>query len=238
MKTFSASLVLMIGFSWAACGGGGSSVTTTPPPPAFTPVPIIGQWEFEGLDAAGNVVLIETNLAVSSTDDFGATTGNTVTIDGTSINNKITLENLGLACDNGETGFDSVNGTFTSATGAGFTALDHGPAGTFSTAGTLTFDAVGTTASGLRYSRRQRNRCRTENQPFQRTVCGNTQRWCQQCDCDGDGRLHYLLHYGKWNRQWSNSESHGDGYWWNVSSKRNRCGSASHRCRSLRFNRK
>ncbi len=147
MKTFSASLVLMISFSLAACGGGGSSVTT-PPPPAFTPVPIIGQWEFEGLDAAGNVVLIETNLAVSSTDDFGATTGNTVTIDGTSTNNEITLENLGLACDNGETGFDSVNGTFTSATGAGFTVLDHGPAGMLSTKGMLTFNATGIAASG------------------------------------------------------------------------------------------
>jgi hypothetical protein len=140
--------VLVSSFALAACGGGGSSVATTPPPPAYTPVPITGQWEFEGSDAAGNVVVIESNLAFSSTDDFFAASGNTVTIDGTSTNNIIELESLGLACDNGETGFDSVNGTFTSATGAGFTLLDQGPAGTFSTTGTLTFNAVGTTASG------------------------------------------------------------------------------------------
>src|ERR1700690_95487 len=109
MKSFLLRLVLVSSFALAACGGGGSSVATTPPPPAFTPVPVTGQWEFEGSDAAGNVVVIESNLAFGSTDDFFAASGNTVTIDGTSTNNIIELQSLGLACDDGETGFDSVN---------------------------------------------------------------------------------------------------------------------------------
>jgi hypothetical protein len=147
MKIFLASLVLVTGLAVAACGGG-SPVQQKPPPPAFAPVPITGQWEFEASDAAGNVVVTEANLAFSSTDDFGASSGNTVTIDGTSANSIITLESLGLACDNGGTGFDTVNGTFTSAMGAAFTVFDQGPTGMFSTTGTLTFNATGIAASG------------------------------------------------------------------------------------------
>jgi hypothetical protein len=149
MFTIRVLAFLILASGMTSCSGGSS---TPGGGSGFTPVNPTGQWEMQGVDSAGNVTVIETNLAVNSATSFFANASNVIVIDGVNSGSQVLLENLGLACDNDTTGYDSLDGTFTSATETNFIFSDKGPAGSFQITGGITFNQGATNVTSGQYS--------------------------------------------------------------------------------------
>ena len=140
--------VLALVFVLVSCGSNRSST----PPSSFTPVNAAGQWEIQGQDSTGNVTVVETNFANNSGNSIFASAANVIVVEGTAEGSSIALNNLGLSCDAGQSGFDSLDATFTSATEANFTVSDQGPSGSYQVTGTINFNTAATSVTSGTYS--------------------------------------------------------------------------------------
>lgn len=152
-------LSLAVGFSLCVfslgCGGGGGSngSSSNGGSSQFTPANIQGQYEAVASSTAapGSVALIESNFTQTGTNVF-ASKQNVVLIIGTQSNGTITLTGLGGACDNGVSGNDSLQATFTSSTNLSFTLTEAGSLGTGTTGGTVTFSSDGSQITSGTYN--------------------------------------------------------------------------------------
>lgn len=144
---------LVFGLSLVGCSGQGNSSNGGNNSSQFTPVNIQGQYESEVVSSANpsSVVLVETNFTQSGTS-VSASAQNVVLIAGTLSNGVITLNNLGGECDNGQTGDDSVEGTFSSATQASMSLTEAGPLGTGTSTASVTFSSNGTQITSGTYT--------------------------------------------------------------------------------------